>query len=231
MSYDQFATTFSKSRHNHPWPELDSIIDDIKKQWYRNILDIGCGNGRFLEEGKNRGYTSEGYLGLDSSSGMIEEAKRLHPWYQFEVGDMTHIASLLCHCEDGRDEAIHAQGAPSPHFVREDGMWDAILFLASFHHLESREARLQVLQNTKNLLAKEGHIYLTNWNLWDQPRYESVHRGDGDYDIKIGAYSRYYHGFTLDELAWLFRESGYRIIENRIFAWGRNIVSILTYAD
>lgn len=209
MSYDQFATTFSKSRHNHPWPELDSIIDDIKKQWYRNILDIGCGNGRFLEEGKNRWYTSEGYLGLDSSSGMIEEAKRLHPWYQFEVGDMRVIHHLPF--------TIHS--------------FDSILFLASFHHLESREARLQVLQNTKNLLAKEGHIYLTNWNLWDQPRYESVHRGDGDYDIKIGAYSRYYHGFTLDELAWLFRESEYRIIENRIFAWGRNIVSILTYAD
>ncbi len=50
MSYDSFATTFSNSRKNHPWPELEYIIADMKTQNYSSILDIGCGNGRFLEE-------------------------------------------------------------------------------------------------------------------------------------------------------------------------------------
>lgn len=58
---------------------------------------------------------------------------------------------------------------------------------------------------------------MTNWNLREQPRYAESHRGDGDYDIKIGVYSRYYHGFTLDELVSLFHEAGYTIVENKIF--------------
>jgi hypothetical protein len=41
---------------------------------------------------------------------------------------------------------------------------------------------------------------MTNWNLRDQERYEHMKKADGEYDIKIGEYSRYYHGFTLDEL-------------------------------
>ncbi len=68
---------------------------------------------------------------------------------------------------------------------------------------------------------------MTNWNLREQPRYTESHRGDGDYDIKIGQFSRYYHGFTLKELEELFQEAGYAIVENRIFEGGRNIVSVL----
>jgi 2-polyprenyl-3-methyl-5-hydroxy-6-metoxy-1,4-benzoquinol methylase len=48
-NYDNFAETFSKSRQNHPWPELDFILSDIERHGYMSILDIGCGNGRFIE--------------------------------------------------------------------------------------------------------------------------------------------------------------------------------------
>jgi SAM-dependent methyltransferase len=108
-----------------------------------------------------------------------------------------------------------------------EGSFDAILFLASFHHLENEKERIQVLQNVKNLLTPTGRIYMTNWNLREQARYEKSHCGNGDFDIKIGEYSRYYHGFTMTELEQIFRETGYRVIENRIFEGGRNFLSIL----
>lgn len=50
MSYDNFATTFSNSRKSLHWPELEYIITDIQKQNFVSILDIGCGNGRLLQE-------------------------------------------------------------------------------------------------------------------------------------------------------------------------------------
>ena len=50
MSYDAFAITFSNSRKNLHWLELEYIIEDIKDNEYRSILDVGCGNGRFLKE-------------------------------------------------------------------------------------------------------------------------------------------------------------------------------------
>lgn len=204
MSYDNFAETFSKSRIEHPWPELDYLIDIMCQKGSTSILDVGCGNGRFIEHYESWVTNHElQYLGIDSSTGMIREARRLHPGYEFEVYPM---------CSFSNHESWITN-------------YDCILFLASFHHLETREERLQVLQNMKLYLAQCGEIMMTNWNLRDQPRYAKSHRWNGDYDIKIGAFSRYYHGFTLDELEWLFVEAGYQIVENRVFEGGRNIVS------
>ena len=162
MSYDAFATTFSNSRKNLHWPELEYIIEDIKDNEYRSILDVGCGNGRFLKESEKLWYIADQYLGVDNSKGMILEARKLHPESHFEAIWMQDMVNI-------------------------EGSFDAIVFLASFHHL-----------------------------------------GNGDFDIKIGEFSRYYHGFTLIELEELFKETEYEIIENRIFEGGRNFISIIS---
>lgn len=203
MSYDAFATTFSNSRKNLHWPELEYIIEDIKDNEYRSVLDVGCGNGRFLEESEKLWYIPDQYLGVDNSEGMILEAMKLHPESHFEVIWMRDIKQI-------------------------ETTYDAIVFLASFHHLESQVERIQVLKDIKKLLHPNSRIYMTNWNLREQTRYEKSHRGDGDFDIKIGEFSRYYHGFTLVELEELFKETDYRIIENRIFEGGRNFIAIIT---
>ena len=99
-NYDNFAHTFSKSRQDHPWPELDYIISDIYKQGYTSVLDVGCGNGRFLEQMERGTWNVRRYLWVDNSAGMIEEARRLHPEYRFEVCDML---SLFRHREGWSD--------------------------------------------------------------------------------------------------------------------------------
>ena len=135
MSYDPFATTFSKSRKNHPWPELDHIIADMQKQGYASVLDVGCGNGRFLEEAEKQGFHLDRYCGIDSSSGMIEEAKKLHPEHQFLVCDMLHL-------EDFYQD------------ISGNQQFDALLLLASFHHLETRAMRVQVLHDLRPFLSQ-----------------------------------------------------------------------------
>jgi hypothetical protein len=57
-----------------------------------------------------------------------------------------------------------------------DQSFDALLFLASFHHLETKEERIQVLQDAKKLLTPTSRIYMTNWNLLAQERYQKNHR-------------------------------------------------------
>ena len=69
---------------------------------------------------------------------------------------------------------------------------------------------------------------MTNWNLLGQSRYASRHRGNGDFDIKIGQYSRYYHSFRIEELEPLFIKSGFTIRENRLFEGEKNILSIVS---
>lgn len=202
MSYDAFATTFSNSRKNLHWPELEYIIENIKNNEYRSILDVGCGNGRFLEESEKLWYIPDQYLGVDNSEGMILEARKLHSETHFEVIWMQDIKQI-------------------------ETTYDAIVFLASFHHLETQEERMQVLKDIKKLLHPNGRIYMTNWNLREQSKYEKSHRENGDFDIKIGEFFRYYHWFTLIELEGLFKETEYEIIENRIFEGGRNLISMI----
>lgn len=203
MSYDFFATTFSNSRKNLHWPELEYIIADMKIQWYASILDIGCGNGRFLEEAQKLDFVPSIYLGTDNSEWMIGEAQKLHRENTFGVIWMQNITKI-------------------------QEIYDAILFLASYHHLETREERIQVLEDAKKLLHPNGRIYMTNWNLRNQEKYQKSHRWNGEFAIKIGEFVRYYHGFTLDELDELFKETEYQIIENRVFDGGRNFLSILS---
>jgi SAM-dependent methyltransferase len=95
------------------------------------------------------------YLGIDNSAGMIAEARKLHHAYQFEVCPMESLSS---------------------HPTIQSSYYDAIIFLASFHHLETREQRLHVLDEIKKYLAPGGAIYMTNWNLRDQTKYEKSHR-------------------------------------------------------
>jgi len=153
MSYDAFASTFSQSRKNLRWGELEYFVECIKKYSQDekiSILDIGCGNGRFLDtlesafpplSSERRGVGGEAdkgsgvrghysYFGIDASIGMIEEAQKLHPNHTFKVLDMNHLEKLS-----------------------SGEKYQFIVFIASFHHLQTPEERKEVLGKAKKLLA------------------------------------------------------------------------------
>jgi hypothetical protein len=50
VNYDAYAATFSNSRKNLQWPELDAIIEDMRQCGHTSVLDVGCGNGRLVEQ-------------------------------------------------------------------------------------------------------------------------------------------------------------------------------------
>lgn len=88
----------------------------------------------------------------------------------------------------------------------EYGLFDAIFFIASFHHLTIRAERISVLQQAKKLLSKTGKILMINWNLLHskQEKYQSSKiadhpDGSADYEIKIGTHTRFYHAFSEEE--------------------------------
>jgi len=156
MSYDAFASTFSASRKNLRWGEIGYFVEYIKKSFEGkiSILDVGCGNGRFLETLETSRLPFS-YLGIDESSGMINEAKKLHPKNSFEVLDMKHLEKLS-----------------------NDKKYQFIVFIASFHHLQTKQERKEVLEKTKKLLKNEGTVMMTNWNLLGEElfkKYEKSH--------------------------------------------------------
>ena len=142
MSYDAFASTFSESRKNLRWGEIEYFMEYIKNHSSGkiSILDVGCGNGRFLETLETSGLPYS-YIGIDESSGMIHEARKLHPENVFKVLDMNHMGEL------------------------SRNSYQFIVFIASFHHLHTKEERKEVLLKAKKLLSPGGVIMMTNWNL------------------------------------------------------------------
>lgn len=134
MSYDAFASTFSQSRKNLRWEEIEYFIEYMRKHSISgaeiSILDVGCGNGRFLETLETSGLPYS-YLGIDASEKMIEEAQKLHPDNIFQVLDMNSVDELP-----------------------DDKKYQFIIFIASFHHIHTGEERKEVLRKTKKLLTK-----------------------------------------------------------------------------
>ncbi len=121
--------------------------------------------------------------------------------------------------------------------IKNSKLFNYIFFIASFHHLENLEERLEVLTQTKKLLKKWWIIFMTNWDLQSElniQKYKSSIIKNSknqfwsqDYSIKIGKYNRFYHSFSLKELEFLFQKSWFQIIENRLFENKKNIVSII----
>jgi SAM-dependent methyltransferase len=207
--YDNFSKTFAKSRKNMHWPEIEYFMDFISKldKTEKNnlkILDIWCWSWRLFPYLVKTLNWFE-YLWIDSSSWMVEEAQSEHPWADFKVLDMQSLNEL-------------------------DKEYDMIFLIASFHHLENYEERIEVLNNMKKILKPDWLIYMTNWNLLNEnniSRYKDVYSWNGDFQIKIWKFSRYYHWFTLDELNWLFDVSEFPILENREYWSWNNLISII----
>lgn len=94
------------------------------------------------------------------------------------------------------------------------GLFEGIFFIASFHHLSTREERISVLSQAKKLLSNTGEIIMINWNLThpSQSKYQNSKireytDGSADFDIKIGAHGRFYHSFSHEEYVSLAEEA------------------------
>ena len=215
VDYNKIADKFSKSRKNMKWEEIDYFIENyiLKDFENKNILDIWCGSGRLLEQFSNF-FDIENiwYLWVDLSEKMLENARKNFTDKNFLKLNMLDLDEI-------------------------DEKFDYIFFIASFHHLDNLDDRLEVLKKAKNLLKENWKIFMTNWALNSQVNktkyWKSIIENSKnefwslDYNIEFWEYKRFYHCFSLDELNYLFKETGFEILENRLFECGKNFVSVI----
>ena len=212
VDYNDFAKTFSNSRKNMKWEEIDYFLSFL--DWKNNleILDIWCWNWRFLSHLKENKIWYSEYLWVDLSEWLLEEALEFHPEARFLHLNMLDLEKI-------------------------SEKFNNIFLIASFHHLNNYEDRLNVLKKLYNLLEVDWTIYMTNWSLNSELNKEKYSKsiimdsknnfGSLDYNIKIWDFDRYYHCFDLSELDDLFKKAWFEIIENREFENKRNFISII----
>jgi len=215
VDYNNIAKEFSNSRKNMKWEEIDYFISSYLSDFEnKNFLDIWCWSGRLLEQFSNNFDIEKiNYLWIDLSDGMIDEAKKIYKNKDFLLLDMTSIDKI------------------------ENKKIDFIFFIASFHHLQTIEERLEVLQKAEKLLNKNGIIFMTNWYLNSSINDEKYKKDiikntenefwSVDYNIYFSEYARFYHCFSLSELEHLFKNTWFEILENRAFETNKNFVSII----
>jgi len=212
INYNNFAKTFSNSRKNMKWEEIDYFLSFLENKNNENIADIGCWNGRLLKFLKEKNINFNKYLWIDLSEWLLEEAKKIHKDWDFLKLNMLDLEKI-------------------------DKKLDIIFLIASFHHLDFLKDRLKVLTNVYKMLKKWWKVFMTNWALdsnLNKEKYKNsiVENSKNefwgyDYNIKIGKYTRYYHCFSLDELDYLFKKTWFKIVENRLFNNQKNYISIL----
>ncbi len=81
---DQWKPDLYDDKHSFVWKLGTSVIEVLAPRQRERILDIGCGLGQLTAQ---IAETGADVVGIDSSMAMIEEARRLHPQLEFQLGD------------------------------------------------------------------------------------------------------------------------------------------------
>ncbi len=211
--YDLLAEDFSRTR-SAVWEEFKSLgkyFQDGDK-----VLDLGCGNGRFLELFQSEGPPTpptggfgrgEGkkiqYFGADNSPKLLEIARQRYPQARFALTDGLNLPF-------------------------EENFFDKILCIAVLHHLPGYELRRKFLRQAHRVLKPGGSLILTTWRLWPNLRIWSHMKLFLKYTfLKLAGRSnldwgdiyepwgkkgrRYFHNINSRELGRLLEDAGFKI--------------------
>ena len=205
--YNSIAEEFSASRV-FPWEELQVFIPYLQDNF--KVLDLGCGNGRLLKVLQESGKKFD-YLGLDFAENLIAEARKQFPDFSFQTADMESLKL-------------------------EPESFDMIFLIASFHHLDTKKKRKEVLKNIYQALKPGGLLFMTNWDLRQKKYLKNFFnqwwkkRAWNDCFISWQKYLgdkqklwRYYHSFTESELESLLLATGFKLEPKGIYRTKWNV--------
>ncbi|WP_232688399.1 class I SAM-dependent methyltransferase [Halobacterium zhouii] len=154
-TYDRIAEHFAQTRE-YAWPEVEEFLDD----WAHSTrspsaggdaavaLDVGCGNGRHSEV---LAAHADRVLALDASRGLLGTARDRATDHGFDADLLQGDASRLPLC---------------------DGVVDVAVYVATLHHLPSRESRVASLDELARVLAKGATALVSAWST-EHDRFES----------------------------------------------------------
>jgi ubiquinone/menaquinone biosynthesis C-methylase UbiE len=203
-TFDTIAPHFDITRYK-PWPESKRFISTLSKS--STVLDLGCGNGRnsiyLAKEGMK-------VIGMDFSRGLLKISKNKAEWKQI----------------DDKVDLIEGDIGSLP---LKDQSVDAVLYIATLHHLPTPQERLESLLEIKRCLKPGGSTLVSAWAqeqekfTEDLKKSENVQEEGFEYgDISLPwkmmegrVFQRYYHLFSKKEFEELIEKSGFEV--KRIF--------------
>ena len=200
--YDLISKKFFQTR-KYFWGEMEFIKKYTKTE--DRVLDYGCGNGRLLGLFANRKIK---YFGVDVSKKLIDYARK--EYY-------------------GKDDVQFKKISSSQvSLAFKNNYFKTIYAVAVFHHLPDKKFRLKIAKELHRIVASDGYIIISVWNLWQKKYRKNIFRnwidkilGKSELDWNdclisftdndSNVFNRYHHAFTKRELIKLFRQVGFKI--------------------
>ena len=177
-----------------------NVTRAYKWSWITNFINSLPKNSLIYDigcgSGRNMDYSDYRFIGFDNCESFIE----------------------LC-----RNKGLKAYYSEITDIKIRDNSADALICIATFHHLSTYENRIKALQELKRIVKINGKILLSVWAK-EQPKKTRItfdKYGDNIVFWKK-KYPRYYYIFELDELKLLINEVGLNI-DNEFYDCGNNI--------
>ena len=185
--FDRIAPGWYGRRH---WTIFRRELEDLAGKWQRGrLLNIGCGHGAdFLPFAK-----AFELHGLDFSAEMLRFAVKYSRKFEFDVSLAMADASTLPYANDSFDWAMA---------------------VASYHHLESQEARQRALAELARVLKPGGEAFITVWNRWQPAFWSKPKETYVKWNTRERELQRYYYLFSRGEIERRARQAGLRVVKS-----------------
>lgn len=130
--YETMAEHFSHTRGN-PWPKVRDFVSSFGPGSL--LLDVGCGNGRFMNCIKD---SEVFFIGTDRCKSLLGTARAKNPNLQVFVDNCMKLG------------------------VRS-GIFDGIICIAVLHHLSTPERRIRAISELVRCLRRGGSLLIYVW--------------------------------------------------------------------
>lgn len=183
--YDRIAHQFDKTRHSQ-WKCVKSYLESFKHRLADandfSILDVGCGNGKYV------GIIEDvDYYGLDSCAKLLQIA-----------------TSKANEIEYKRFHPVQANATSIPF---QNAAFDVIISIACLHHIYKQEDRIKYMKEIARVLKPQQTCMITVWareqeipTTWRETAPNTNDFMIPWFDKSQNVYlDRYYHLFTYDE--------------------------------
>lgn len=151
--YINTAKSFDRTRQAAS-PGWKKLIPYLKERPL-SVIDLACGNGRFLEFLNAADITIKSYEGIDNNKSLLDKAKQKYstqPHTTFTFIDVLNQTSTI-----------------SQHLDHQQ--YTLITLFGIMHHLPSKKVRYELCNQLSNLLDPEGYLIFTTWEYHTDQRF------------------------------------------------------------
>jgi tRNA (uracil-5-)-methyltransferase TRM9 len=168
--YSQVSAAFDESR-SHAWDGWRQLVEPLSSLAEINLLDIGCGNGRFGQFLAEQNLPLKTYVGLDSNQELLQSAAK-----GLSRHNIDHQLIKTDLVED-----LLGDGLP---LTTPQSKPNLVVLFGLLHHIPSLELRLKLVRLVANELETGGIMVFTLWLFNNFHRFHKKYISPSEINIK-----------------------------------------------